>query len=369
MIGTNIEMRGRARLQTLREFSAEDGYCRVAVLPDAQSFFQSAGQRSGLRLFEDGAEIGPADSLHDDIRRLGAGRFSHWGRSLYFSSSDGTPPETNYRTYHALVPASGNEAVATLSALASQDLSAMSVDQRYGMLEQLVAILVPNVHLPEIGRTMFLDEPFRRSYERFSISNYRSYDRKYAMRELVRLALRGEGQLAECGVFKGASAYILAQEIKSRRPKTRLHLFDSFEGLSTPQEVDETYWHFGDMASSLDEVRQNLAEVQDYVVYHRGWIPSCFQDATTDTYSFVHIDVDLYQPTWDALNYFYDRLTRHGILLCDDYGFATCPGASKAFDDFFRERGDHVLHLPTGQGLVIRGLIAGRAASGVPAAE
>src|SRR5262249_22979204 len=43
---------------------------------------------SKLQLFEDGRLLGPAHALHEDIRQKGGGRYSHWGASLYFSSSD-----------------------------------------------------------------------------------------------------------------------------------------------------------------------------------------------------------------------------------------------------------------------------------------
>lgn len=54
---------------------------------------------STIRIFENGKEIGPAHSLHNDIRKNGAGRFSHWNSGLYFSASDNTNPKTNGRTY------------------------------------------------------------------------------------------------------------------------------------------------------------------------------------------------------------------------------------------------------------------------------
>jgi hypothetical protein len=38
-------------------------------------------------------------SLHDDIRKLGGGRYAINGRSLYFSTSDGTDPRRNGRAY------------------------------------------------------------------------------------------------------------------------------------------------------------------------------------------------------------------------------------------------------------------------------
>lgn len=59
----------------------------------------SAPQASPLRVFENGVELGPAHSLHADIRNVGAGRFSYWNNVLYFSMSDNSDPRTNGRTY------------------------------------------------------------------------------------------------------------------------------------------------------------------------------------------------------------------------------------------------------------------------------
>lgn len=53
----------------------------------------------GVTLFEDGRCLGPAHALHDDIRRLGGGLYSHWEGVLFFSTSDGTSPLENGRRY------------------------------------------------------------------------------------------------------------------------------------------------------------------------------------------------------------------------------------------------------------------------------
>jgi len=63
----------------------------------------TAKEQSILRLFENGVELGPAHSVHDDIRNLGKGRFSHWGSTVIFSASDNTDPRTNGRTYTYLM--------------------------------------------------------------------------------------------------------------------------------------------------------------------------------------------------------------------------------------------------------------------------
>ena len=64
--------------------------------------------RSPVYLFEDRRQLGFPHSLHDDIARAGKGRFSHWGEAVYFSTSDGSNPNTNNRAYH-LVYRTGDE--------------------------------------------------------------------------------------------------------------------------------------------------------------------------------------------------------------------------------------------------------------------
>ena len=54
---------------------------------------------STLRLWEDDVELGPAHATHQAITYDGAGRFSYWGSTLFFSSSDGSDPRSNGRSY------------------------------------------------------------------------------------------------------------------------------------------------------------------------------------------------------------------------------------------------------------------------------
>ncbi len=83
------------------ETRAENGHCFVWAPREAMPLGDcpSAPKRSGATLWENGGQIGPGHQMHDDIRALGGGRFSHWGSVLYFSTSDHTDPRTNGRTY------------------------------------------------------------------------------------------------------------------------------------------------------------------------------------------------------------------------------------------------------------------------------
>lgn len=79
----------------------------VRLLPRLQPLTDRNGSPSysPLRLREDGREIGAPHTLHEKIRRDGRGHYSFWNDSLYFSTPDGSDPNTNGREYEIVVAA------------------------------------------------------------------------------------------------------------------------------------------------------------------------------------------------------------------------------------------------------------------------
>jgi hypothetical protein len=55
-------------------------------------------------VLENGQPLGPGNAQHDDVRKLGRGRFSFWGDRVYFSASDNSDPRANGRAYTAYGP-------------------------------------------------------------------------------------------------------------------------------------------------------------------------------------------------------------------------------------------------------------------------
>lgn len=223
---------------------------------------------------------------------------------------------------------------------------------RFILAEKLSGFIYPEYKFSEFGRIFLKDRAFLNYYESFAgKQNYHSLDRKYTLAQLLKITQRLQGDTAECGVYQGASSYLIC---KSNLGTAKIHhLFDSFEGLSSPQSIDGSYWTQGDLRSSENEPRERLSEFKN-VIFHKGWIPTRFEEVTQNQFSFVHLDVDLYQPTWDSLVFFYDRMVPGGIIICDDYGFTTCPGATKAFDQFLENKKEPLIQLTTGQALIIK---------------
>ncbi len=75
----------------------EQGFCWVAEVPEY--LISDDGGISQLAMFEDNQPLGPAHMAHEEIRTLGSGRYSHWRRNLYFSTSDNSNPTVNGRSY------------------------------------------------------------------------------------------------------------------------------------------------------------------------------------------------------------------------------------------------------------------------------
>ena len=343
-------------LHKISAFSPAGGNTFSARLPAEVPLGNTADEpnRSRLEVLEDGVQLGPPHSAHSDIGSEGRGRFSHWHDTLYLSASDNSDPRSNGREYLIYSPTLSafdprGRAIELLRALPERFSSSMA----YDAVEQCMAVLYPKAKMGDDHKLFWQNERFLAIYSKLAGGNFRAFERKHTVYHLVRSLAAIDGHIAECGTFNGSTAYFMAlagEDIGHQRP---MHLFDSFEGLSAPAPEDGSFWSAGSLASPEDVARENLARFPD-VSFYRGWIPGRFGEVADRSFAFVHIDVDLHAPTRDSIAFFYPRIEPGGILLCDDYGSVVCPGATKAMDDYFRDRPEHVIHLPTMQGFVIK---------------
>lgn len=192
---------------------------------------------------------------------------------------------------------------------------------------------------------------FRKMAEPFTLL---SSDRLYILYGFALNALCLNGEFWECGVYKGGSARMLAHFLREKgQPDSVLRLFDTFGGMpETNPRLD--LHHAGDFADTSFEAVCELIGDNDHVVYHPGLIPETFAGREGSMIAFAHIDLDIYQSVRDSCEFIYPRLTAGGVLIFDDYGFPSCPGARKAVDEFFLDRPESPVVLATGQAFVIK---------------
>jgi O-methyltransferase len=138
------------------------------------------------------------------------------------------------------------------------------------------------------------------------------------------------GDAAEIGVWRGYGAKLIA----SLLPDVTVHLFDTFTGFPPAMKSDKdgSWPRDAWTDTSIEVVTQTLAEVENYSI-HQGIFPAS-ADGLHPKLKFVHIDVDLYLSTVDALRWSWQHLIPGGVILCDDYACPSCPGALHAVNEF-----------------------------------
>lgn len=147
------------------------------------------------------------------------------------------------------------------------------------------------------------------------------------------------GGIAELGVFRGDFTVIINQVFQGRK----LYLFDTFDGFSErdvkeDQTVSNETGELGKFKdTSVGFVLERL-EKRNEVIVKKGYFPETF-DLSGETFAFVSIDLNLYDPVKKALELFWPRMEKGGYLLVSDYLAPFYEGTKEAVDDWSRETG------------------------------
>jgi O-methyltransferase len=203
------------------------------------------------------------------------------------------------------------------------------------------------VFAPWLKDTKFLS--FYESVEQHTVS---APERCWVLFSLAHQCSSLSGEWWECGVYRGGTALLLRGLRDQLCPQTHLRLFDTFGGMPKTRADKDVHVEGDFMDTSLQAVQTVVGN--ENVSFHKGTIPGSFTDVPSNALSLVHIDLDIYDGILSSCERVYDRMTRGGMIVFDDYGFPSCPGARAAVDEFFSGKPEFPLVLPTGQALVTK---------------
>jgi Macrocin-O-methyltransferase (TylF) len=162
------------------------------------------------------------------------------------------------------------------------------------------------------------------------------------------------GDLIETGVWRGGATIFMRGILKALNvTDRRVWVADSFEGLPVPDAEKfplEAKAHAGPfmtkvcnhLAVSMEDVRRNFQAyglLDDQVRFLKGWFRDSLPQAPIDRLAVMRLDGDLYESTHDALVNLYDRLSRGGYVIVDDYGEDSWTYCRRAVDEFRAQRG------------------------------
>ena len=151
------------------------------------------------------------------------------------------------------------------------------------------------------------------------------------------------GALAELGVYRGGTSAMM----NGWSPNRVLYLMDTFEGFDQRDldvEKDQGY------SSGAIEFEETSVERVLSIMPHRqqckvvkGFFPESAADVS-DVFAFVMIDVDLFQPIYEGLNWFWPKMVPGGVIMVHDFGTQKFKGAREAVRRFSEEQ--YVPYLP-----------------------
>ena len=148
-----------------------------------------------------------------------------------------------------------------------------------------------------------------------------------AITSLVELATgTPAGAFAEVGVYKGGSAWHLAQIATAQHRE--LHLFDTFKGI--PEEgPEDTNFRVGDFADTTEAA---VRAAVPGAMFHVGQFPDTMP-MDMPPLAFVHCDCDQYRSTGAVIAMMRPLMVVGGVMLFDDTDHL--PGAIQAVTEAF----------------------------------
>ena len=213
-----------------------------------------------------------------------------------------------------------------------------------------------------------IDAADRRIVEQALPYTMTSVARLHAIVQSVRYLVRRDvpGDFAECGVWRGGSVLAMILTLQDLgAPPRDLHLYDTFEGMPEPTEIDtssvdgparaaweaaradgERAWPemFGPDVFDEHSVRETLLATgypEERVHVVKGKVEDTIPSNAPDALALLRLDTDWYESTRHELHELYPRLADGGVLIIDDYGH--WEGARRAVDEYFAEHASPLL--------------------------
>lgn len=174
-----------------------------------------------------------------------------------------------------------------------------------------------------------------------------------------------EGDVIECGTYRGAIGILMGLLIKAHGSSKKVFMLDTFEGLPAPERSNEQRdiadfrrgYVPGTMKASLSALQKRIAshDLTDVCVPVKGLFAESFERfSKSQQYCFAYLDGDLYDSTKTCLGYLSARMKDGSVIVLDDY-YDGVGGVAFAVHEYLRETSEIVFIGPPPQAFIRRG--------------
>ncbi len=162
--------------------------------------------------------------------------------------------------------------------------------------------------------------------------------------------------LVECGVCDGMGAFFAISALRENKLNFRCFLYDAWEGMRGDFLTESEKSAIGEYSYlEVEKTQENLIEFKSNTVFNKGHIPDSFEKSSNpDSLVWLHIDLNSSLATKYALEYFFEKISKGGVVLFDDYAWPHYFDTKKVVDEFFVDKPGLLLPLPTGQSIFLK---------------
>lgn len=161
-----------------------------------------------------------------------------------------------------------------------------------------------------------------------------------------------KGDVAEAGVYRGD----FAKYINILFPDRKLYLIDTFEGFDSGDiAVDKTHSYSEgnqDFSDTNEKIVLKKMKFPNNCIIRKGFFPASMQ-GVDNKFSFVSLDMDLYEPTFAGLNWFWERLNPGGYIFVHDCRNNSYKGSKQAVIDFCGKNNIGYFVMPDAEGSAV----------------
>lgn len=161
-----------------------------------------------------------------------------------------------------------------------------------------------------------------------------------------------KGAVAEAGVFQGQTARF----INTFFPDRKLYLFDTFEGFNERDQQNDDmrnlYNEKIDYSETSEELVLQRMHFPQNCIIKKGWFPQS-AEGVKETFAFVRLDMDLYDPIYSGLEFFYPKMQPGGYIVVHDCRSKNFDGARKALMDFCTKKRIGYMCMPDNLGSAV----------------
>ena len=150
--------------------------------------------------------------------------------------------------------------------------------------------------------------------------------------------LNVDGDYLEVGVWRGGVSALIGLAFKKFSPiKRKLYLADTYEGMPSVISNKDNFYKGGELADTSEEIVKSLFSSCNLLNVRtlKGYFP---QDTSmfieSEKFAYVHIDVDIYESAKQAFEWAWPKMSTHGLIVFDDYGYSPTEGVTKFVDEY-----------------------------------